>query len=125
MPYSPFYDPVLFEKKEGLFNNTLKTYNQEILARAHTINFAIDLLKKKDYLGAVKLLMPAVNFAPRAGDGIFFLTVALVKLNEFQQAENVLEKYFEFVDEKTFALEPFNSQIQSIKAYLTQLKTGK
>ncbi len=110
LAYSPVYDPALFVKEEGFYKDTRKSYNN-ILSYVTTVNQSSDLLLSNQASLVVNMLRPMVQRIPRGSHGVYLLAQAHIRLDQYQEAEAVLDKYLSPMSMEDIAIEPLGPQI--------------
>lgn len=115
-PYSPIYDDALYMKEAGFYKNTRQTYDTIIIPYAEKVNAASTLLAKGETFMAADLLKPVVEKIPRGSEAVFVLAQAFVQLEQFKEAEKLLQKYLKITGPEYLTAEPLAAKILELLA---------
>lgn len=116
LPYSPIYDSGIYTKEEGFYKNTRKTYDDIIIPYALKVNQSNDLLANKRPDLVVGLLKPLVIQIPRGSEAISILAQAYIQLQQYEQAQDLLEQYLDKMNNEDITLESYGVNMLELLA---------
>ncbi len=115
-PYSPIYDPFLYDNEEGFYKNTRQTYDKVIIPYAEKVNRASILLNNGEAFMAADILEPVVKKIPRGSEAVFVLGQAFVQLKQYEKAEKLVKEHLKPMSPEDLAIEPLGARVLELLA---------